>query len=77
MLTFNTPESMQFPSGMQKPAFSEVLARISAGTLYRKAGSPSTFSKPLKVIYTDLGGGKDTESVQERALAGSMLAQHP
>jgi hypothetical protein len=63
MLMFNTPESMQFPSGIQKPAFSEVLASISAGTLYRKAGSPSTFSKLLKVICTDLrGGGKDRKS---------------
>lgn len=44
MLTFRTPEPRQFPVGMQKPAFSEVLANISSGTVNRKAGSPCTLS---------------------------------
>ena len=61
-LTFKTPEPRQFPLGIQKPALSEVLANISAGTLYLKAGSPWTLSKSLKVIYTDLLGSKDKKS---------------
>lgn len=62
-LTFRTPEPRQFPLGIQKPALSEVLANISSGTVYRKAGSPCTLSKSLKVIYNDLLRSKNRKSV--------------